>query len=155
MYTFCKRNKSEYNNANDKIFSYGMSTLPLGDTSGIKPQLCNNLYQPYQSNRGIPSNLNDINTNLRGQDRRLNHCNNDSDEIQFSTIRDIFVTPLGPPPSSTWTVYSSPSCNGQETPCMEENCPSRIQSKDSWKMNQVRPIKSYGDLTACTGYSFK
>jgi hypothetical protein len=80
--------------------------------SDTQPMLCNNIYQSQMYNRGVPGNLIDINSNIRGQNSKLNHCTEDSETpLQFSTFRPTPMIPKGSPPCTNVNVFKNDSQN--------------------------------------------
>lgn len=92
MWNYCNRNnKTE---TNDSIYDHTMYARPTK-----VPFLCNGTFQYNSLNKGIPFDLIDENSILRGQGST--NCITDSDQIQFSSLRPFHTIEKGPPPCIT------------------------------------------------------
>jgi hypothetical protein len=139
MFSFCKRNKGiSYDSTNKELFDYNINSLNSEKGFGKKPLLCNGLTQPFVQNRQFPSDMIDLNTYIRGQNSAEQHCSFDTQEIQFSTFRDQYQVPRGPPPQTTISTYGNSECN------------------NLWKgVNPIRPVAGMADPVTCELYNNK
>ena len=112
MFSYCNRNNSVVN-TNTDIYQYSTNDY---NTNAHNPWICNGTYQQQKQNRGVPSNLIDASSKLRGQGAEY-QCLNDTKEIQFSTLRPkpIFErTGNGGVPCMTVTSYTNEVINKGE-----------------------------------------
>jgi len=126
MFSFCNRNNLSY--GNQGIYDYSTNNLkkPIHKSSFF----CDGSYQQQILNRGIPHNLIDVNSKLRGQNSHADHCFNDTREtqVQFSTLRPL-------------PMYSR---DHSKIPCM--NVTSYKSEVPVTYLNQTRPIYGHPDL---------
>jgi hypothetical protein len=111
MFTYCKRTTIESN----APFNY----LKIQDSKPkkITARYCNNLNLPYVQFRGIPTELVDISTQLKGQDSSMQTlCSNEEaglDEVDLSSYRRmpfIHKPCMGPSPRVEMTPLNN-CCN--------------------------------------------
>ena len=117
--------------SDEKTFNYIVNEVVTNNNNN--PRLQNNLSSPFIQNRGIPNNLIDINTQLRGQDRNIQpNCN----EPQFSTLDHNLASQFVPPRSVNITDNKNNSCDEQEMP-------------EFWRtMNMKKPLQPYNGAGA-------
>jgi len=100
MFSYCNRNNRSSSNKN--IYDYNVEKYKIERQPSF---LCNGIYQQHVVNRGVPDNLIDINSQLRGQGSSYQHCMNDSREIQFESIRPMPAIPKNGSPCMASTSY--------------------------------------------------
>jgi hypothetical protein len=110
MFSYCNRNNS-VSDKNQDMFKYRTNDYDFKH----KPWLCNGSFQQQKQNRGIPSNLVDLNSKIRGQGAEY-QCLNDTKEIQYGTLRPrpFFDRIGGAGPSMTVTSYTSEISNARD-----------------------------------------
>jgi hypothetical protein len=150
MFSYCKRSNYD-RNFTHMPFEY--HTSPMLTTKGFgEPRVCANINVPFVHNRGIPGNLIDLETRMRGQDRGVQpYCNSylgkEAEDIQFSTFRDIDLPrpkgpiPCAPVPIVQMKAYDTNMCNHVKgnDPCGHScACSPRCQCKEVWRgMNKL------------------
>ena len=71
MFTWCKRSIDD-----DKISGFPLA-YSMAKRPAIPPTICASLPQPHVGNRGVPSALIDLESRMRGRDRRQQPACND------------------------------------------------------------------------------
>lgn len=132
MFSYCNRNNRSATNTN--IYDYSINNLKLPIHKPVF--LCDGSYQQQILNRGIPKNLVDLNSHLRGHVQKDN-CFNDSNDIQFSSIRPL------------------PAFNkdNSKIPCMNLISYKNDSNKVTY-LNKTRPIYGHPDLKYSEGEKF-
>lgn len=166
MFSYCKKGKTITTKQSSAPFEYRTSQLnTLSNCGGFSrdPSLCQNLYQPYVQNRGIPRDLIFLETTLQGRDKSVQpFCGNaesTDNEIQFSTFREMPIIPRGAPPQINVNVYGGNGCNhvGRQQLCGYNcNCPERCSCKEQWKGSNVsRPMAGQLGVTPLNDCVYK
>jgi hypothetical protein len=105
MFSYCNRNNS-VQDKNKDIFTYATQDYKFQH----KPWLCNGSFQQQKQGRGVPSNLIDLNSKIRGQGSMFQeNCRNDTPEIQFQSLRPMPYYARTEGPSMTVTSYTTES----------------------------------------------
>ena len=132
MFSYCNRNNNK-SITNDTIYNYSTFSNPRDRF------LCDGSYQQQMVNRGVPSDLIDINTNLRGQNSKSqNYCMNENDSsLNFSTFRPMMFPPQSQGPCMAVVSYKGSSS------CSQVN-----------NLNQSRPIYGYPNIQSFNGERF-
>ena len=154
MFTWCKKTD---NSCDDTApYRYMMRT----EYDYFDPTLCRGIAQPFISGRGIPSNQIDIDTLLRGQNRRAQpYCNTTlPNSRENESIHDVSTTyyPPVPNPNSPAPCYDIDGflktkyhlkqdiggCTHEPGACGNEcGCPPSCICKARWAgYNRVRPL---------------
>lgn len=152
LFSYCKRtSNNEYTNV---PYLYHMSPLQTVQGFGKIPAYCKRLNVPYVANRGLPRNLIDMETELKGQGKRYQpYCANthEKGDIQFSMfdwLKDVpqpnkAPIPCVPSPIVQMSPTGGTLCNhspittrcGRSCACTP-SCQCKISSLDR---NMTRP----------------
>ncbi len=167
MFSYCKRTTS--NPYTHVPYQYHMSPLQTADGFGKTPMYCQNINVPFVHNRGVPRNLLDLESKLKGQDKSVqpfcaNPCN--EKDLQFSTFkwlteqpRPVGPIPCAPVPMIEVKSYGGSACNhvGGQTPCGNAcGCSPRCQCKEVWReRNLTRPYVGQIGMTITPAEKFK
>lgn len=146
MFTYCKRNKSASVDEKSRVLPYEYHASELNTVRGFGKgaHLCSSLNQPWVQNRGIPRSLMDLEDAIKGRDRSHQPlCNDEPDDLQFSTFRPPLMLPRGmpgAPPAPIIEVRGYGGSGGcdhvgrQGTTCDNScQCGSRCQCKGAWR----------------------
>ena len=124
MFSYCNRQTDQ--NLSDPMYKYTMNEFKQRN-----PFICNGTFQYQKSNKGVPTSLIDINSQLRGQGSAFqDHCNGGVNDIQFSTMRPMPSIEKSNPPCMNIISYK------HDTSTNTNNC----------GLNRSRPTYGHPDL---------
>lgn len=142
MYTWCNRNKKSF--GNETVYDYTTTRFCADNNTSV---LCDRVFQSNLCYKSVPFDLIDLNSNLRGQNSQAQHCFNDNNDIQFSTLREQTIVPMGRGPCITVnSSKNNSSCSHFAGGCDRScGCSSKCTCKQTL-INRSRPVYGHPDM---------